>query len=333
MRPYLFKSLRPVSLWASALLLVSQAQATPEMLSHPDYPRWQQQWTQQGISASELDALVGQAALKENVLRIMNTPGESKPWFLYRDQFVNDDKIQRGVVFAQRYRDDLQRAEDTYGVPKAVILGILGVETSYGANKGSFLALDVLATLAFYYPRRAEFFQQELGALMLYAREQRINPAEVRSSYAGAIGFPQFMPSSIRNYAVDFDGDGQIALRTSAVDAIGSIARYLAMKGWQKGQPVAIEAVYQGSDDQQVIAKDLTQPSTAKALADLGLRPATVAVPVQQPLNGIRLDNEQGPRYWLTYPNFQVITTYNRSRMYAMAVWMLGQQVSQQSGL
>lgn len=316
--------------WALGLALAlpsGLALATPEMLFHPDYPRVQQALVAQGFEPSAVDAWVGQASLKENVLRIMNTPGESKAWFLYRDQFIQPEKIQQGVAFAQAHAAALQRAEDTYGVPRSVILGIIGVETAYGRNKGNFLALDVLSTLSFYYPRRAEFFQQELQALFLYAREQRINPAEVKSSYAGAIGYPQFMPSSIRQYAVDFDGDGQIALRSSPVDAIGSVARYLAAKGWQKGQPVAVQGRYSGSNDAEVIATDLTQPRQAAQLAQLGLTPVGADMAPDQRVNGIRLMEEQGPAYWLTYPNFQVITTYNKSRLYAMAVWMLGEQV------
>lgn len=306
------------------------AWATPEMLLHPDYPRVQQALVAQGFEPSAVDAWIGQASLKENVLRIMNTPGESKAWFLYRDQFVQPEKIRQGVAFARTHEAALQRAENTYGVPRSVILGILGVETAYGRNKGSFLALDVLSTLSFYYPRRAEFFQQELQALFLYAREQGIHPAEVKSSYAGAIGYPQFMPSSIRQYAVDFDGDGQIALRSSPVDAIGSVARYLAAKGWQKGQPVAVRGRYSGSNDAEVIATDLTQPRRAAELAQRGLTPVGADIAPDQRVNGIRLMEEQGPAYWLTYPNFQVITTYNKSRMYAMAVWMLGEQVTAQ---
>ncbi len=304
--------------------------ATPEMLTHPDYANWRQALVAQGLSGEAIDQQIGQAVRKDNVLRIMNTPGESKDWFLYRDQFLTDDKVQRGVKFARTHRQTLARAEQTYGVPRSVILGILGVETSYGANTGSFRAIDVLATLGFYYPRRAAFFQQELAALLLTAREQNLPASSIKGSYAGAIGLPQFMPSSIRNYAVDFDGNGHIDLRSSPVDAIGSIAHYLAVKGWQKGQPVAVRARYQGNDDSQVIAADLTQPSTAGALAQKGLQPVGAALPPDQPVSGIRLQEEQGKAYWLTYPNFQVITTYNKSRMYAMAVWMLGEQVAAQ---
>jgi membrane-bound lytic murein transglycosylase B len=209
------------------------------------------------------------------------------------------------------------------------ILGILGVETSFGQNKGSFRTIDALSTLAFGYPKRAEYFTDELAALLVLARDQGVRADSIKGSYAGAIGYPQFMPSNILKLGVDFDNDGHIDLMNDPEDAIGSVAHYLAEKGWQRGQPIGFAARYQGNDDTQVISKDLTQPKLAGDLMALGLTPIdkTAKIELTDLVNGVRLNDKDGPVYWITYPNYQVITTYNRSRLYATAVWQLGQAI------
>lgn len=279
------------------------------------------------FEAAEIDFLISQAEYKPQLLRIMNTPGESKEWYDYRSQFLTESKISKGVAFAALHRAALERAELRYGVPASVILGILGVETAFGSNKGGFRAIDALATLGFGYPRRSEYFMQELAELLLLAREQNTSALNIYSSYAGAMGYPQFMPSSVRKYAVDFDGDGKIQLISSATDAIGSIAHYLAEHGWQKNQPIAQRGKYSGSDDSQIIATDLTKPKPFAELKQKGLLPSSGTIDDGQLVNGIRLIERDAPAYFITYPNFQVITTYNRSRMYAAAVWQLGQAI------
>jgi membrane-bound lytic murein transglycosylase B len=309
-------------------LSVSTAALAGDVDQDPQYLEFKKRMVEQHqFDATNLDQLFGLVERKANILSIMTRPGESKEWYDYRDQFVTPTRISKGVAFASLYRSALERAEEKYGVPRAVILGILGVETGFGANKGSFRTIDALTTLAFGYPRRAEFFQNELAEFLILAREQQLDPLTVRSSYAGAIGYPQFMPSSIRKFAVDFDGDQKIDLRNSATDAIGSIANYLSMHGWQKGHPIGVRAIYTGQDDTQVIATDLTKPRPASELKALGLSPVTAPVADTDLVNGIRLMEENGAAYWMTYPNFQVITTYNRSRMYATAVWQLGQAI------
>lgn len=309
-------------------LSVSTAALAGDVDQDPQYLEFKKRMVEQHqFDAANLDQLFGLVERKANILSIMTKPGESKEWYQYRDQFLTPTRISKGVAFASLYRSALERAEAKYGVPRAVILGILGVETGFGANKGSFRTIDALATLAFGYPRRAEFFQNELAEFLILAREQQLDPLTVRSSYAGAIGYPQFMPSSIRKFAVDFDGDQKIDLRHSATDAIGSIANYLSMHGWQKGRPIGVRALYAGKDDTQVIATDLTKPRPASELKALGLSPVTAPVADTDLVNGIRLMEETGAAYWMTYPNFQVITTYNRSRMYATAVWQLGQAI------
>lgn len=268
----------------------------------------------------------------DRILSIMARPGESKPWYEYRKNFLVESTIQRGVRFKNQYASALRRAEQTYGVPQSIILGILGVETGYGANKGSFITRDALATLAFGYPRRADYFQDELAALIAWTYQDGRVTSSVKGSYAGAIGFPQFMPTNITKLGVDFDGNGHIDLENSAVDAIGSIANFISKHGWQTGQPVAIRAIYTGVDDTQVIAPDLrtAKPYLVGELSKLGVRPInpTVKLDSMDMVHVIRLDEVSGPQYWITYPNFISIIGYNPSRMYVSAVWQLGEEVA-----
>lgn len=309
---------------------LSSASQANDFITEPNYAAFRDKMQQQyQFTGEQVDAAMSSATRIDRILSIMTKPGESKEWYEYRPQFVTDATISRGVRFKQQYADALNRAEKQYGVPQAIILGILGVETSFGQNKGSFRTIDALSTLAFGYPRRAEYFTDELAALLVLAKEQGVAAESIKGSYAGAIGFPQFMPSNIRLLGVDFNKDGKVDISNSAEDAIGSIAHYLAEKGWQRGQPIGLRARYQGSDDTQVVAKDLTQPRPAGELALLGLTPldSSVSIDPLQMVNGVRLMDSNGPIYWITYPNYQVITTYNRSRLYATAVWQLGEAI------
>jgi len=283
-----------------------------------------------GLSSDQVDAAMSGAKNLPNILNIMTRPGESKPWYDYRSMFLVEGTIQRGVRFKNQYADALNRAEQQYGVSKAVILGILGVETGYGANKGSFITRDALATLAFGYPRRAEYFGDELAALIAWTYKEGYPTNSIVGSYAGAIGYPQFMPSNITKYGVDYDGSGHIDLRNSAEDAIASIANYLAQNGWQRNRPIGFAARYIGSNPDSVIAKDLTQPVPYGTLKDQGVTPLNPIIKIDNLdlVNVIQLQENYGPMYYITYPNFQVITTYNRSRMYATAVWLLGTEVA-----
>ncbi|AXI03075.1 lytic murein transglycosylase B [Aquirhabdus parva] len=293
--------------------------------SDPAYPAFRDQMVRQYQFAPEdVDNIMINAHLKPNILAVMAKPGESKEWYQYQPQFITEATINKGLAFQTTYIEALNRAESTYGVPAEIILGILGVETGFGGHKGSFQALDALSTLAFKDTRRPDYFKQELAELLVFARDEKIDVTTIKSSYAGAIGYPQFMPSNIRQYGVDFDGSGRIDLVNSPIDAIGSIANYLASHGWQKGKPIGYRAKYEGTDDNLIITKDLTQPRPASELFALGLTPITAPVAPTDLVCGVRLMGDTGPLYWFTYPNYQVITTYNRSRLYATAVWQLG---------
>ena len=324
----MFKKLITIACITSATLSTAFAN---DFALYPNYEAFKQKTMQNyNLTAQQIDDAMYGAKNINRILTIMTAPGESKPWYSYKQNFFSEGTIKRGINFKNQHADTLRRAEQTYGVPQSVILGILGVETGFGSNKGSFVTRDALATLAFGYPRRAEYFADELGALIAWSYQDGRATSSVVGSYAGAIGYPQFMPSNINRFGVDFDGNGHIDLTNSAADAIGSIANYLAKNGWQKDRPIGFAAYYSGSNPESIIATDLTKPSLYGQLEQLGLKPINPIVKIDSLdlVNGIKLDDTQGPIYYITYPNFQVITTYNRSRMYATAVWQLGEAIS-----
>ncbi|XID74120.1 lytic murein transglycosylase B [Alkanindiges sp. WGS2144] len=303
-----------------------------DFLFDPGYPAFQQKMmSQYQFSAAQVDEAMSAAKRIDRILTIMTKPAESKQWYEYRPQFIVDSTINRGVRFKQQYASALWRAEQQYGVPQSIILGILGVETSFGQNKGSFTTLDALATLAFGYPRRSEYFMDELASLLMLAREQGLPANSYKGSYAGALGYPQFMPSNIRKLAIDFNQDGKTDIINDPVDAIGSIAHYLAVNGWQRDQPIGFRANYTGNDDTQIVAPDgqLDKMRPAGEFASLGLKPLNPLTRIDplDMVNGIRLMEEYGPTYWIVYPNYVTITSYNYSRNYATAVWQLGEAI------
>ena len=271
-----------------------------------------------GFKHAELTDVLRRAQRQQAVLDLISKPATVKPWTEYRAIFVNDRRIKNGVKFWQDYEKALQIAENEFGVPQEIIVAIIGVETLYGNNKGRFSVLDALTTLAFDYPRRSAFFLSELEDYLLLAREQEWELFKVQGSYAGAMGIPQFMPSSYRNYAVDFDNDDMKNLFEDPLDAIGSVANYLNQYGWKKGEPVAFLATlgdkYSGSGVRRSIA----------AWAAIGVKPVMQA---GEDKTALLLDFTvaDGVEYWLAFNNFQVITLYNNSNFYAMSVYQLAQ--------
>lgn len=325
-----YNRIKRLPLLLGALSITSFCQAN-DFYNHPSYSSFKQKTMQTyGLSAEQVDWAMNGSKNMPNIINIMNRPGESKPWYEYKTNFMAESTIQRGVRFKTQYADTLNRAEQQFGVPQSIILGILGVETGFGANKGNFITRDALATLGFGYERRAQYFQDELAALIAWTYKDGVPASSVVGSYAGAIGYPQFMPSNISKLGVDYDGNGHIDLRNSAVDAIGSIANYLAQHGWQRNQPVGFAARYTGNTPASIIAKDLEQPTPYGALKNQGITPINPIVQIDDldMVNIIQLQDSYGPIYYITYPNFQVITTYNKSRMYATAVWQLGIEIA-----
>ena len=285
-----------------------------------------------GFDRQQLQEILSQAKRLDSVLRLMDNQapttsvkppsGPNGAWLRYRKKFITPDNVQNGVVFWNQYEDALNRAWQVYGVPPEIIVGIIGVETRWGRVMGKTRILDALATLSFNYPRRAEYFSGELETFLLMARDEQDDPLNLKGSFAGAMGYGQFMPSSYKQYAVDFSGDGHINL-LDPVDAIGSVANYFKAHGWVKGDQVAVMANGQAPG----LPNGFKTRYSISQLAAAGLTP-------QQPLGNhqqaslLRLDVGTGYQYWYGLPNFYTITRYNHSTHYAMAVWQLGQAVA-----
>lgn len=262
------------------------------------------------------------------IIRAMSTPATAKPWYEFRTRYVNAARIAGGVRFWEQNAVTLARASREFGVPEEIIVAIIGIETVYGRNTGSFRVLDALATLAFDYPPRAEFFQSELEEYLLLSREADLNMLNAKGSYAGAMGIPQFLPSSYRKYAVDFDGDGRRDLNDAA-DSIGSVAHYLQAFGWRPGESVVIPAEAGASEIDTVRAADI---KPALKVSEFRRRGVTPLAPVNDDAEAALfwVEAETGPSYWLGLRNFYVITRYNRSINYAMAVYALATELRAQ---
>lgn len=288
-----------------------------------------------GLEEEALRKALMSAKLKESILRAMETPAEAKPWWAYRPILVNSRNIQGGRSFLRKHLKTLKRAENDYGIPGALITAILGVETGYGQNKGSFRVLDSLATLAFAYPRRADFFASELEAFFLMVKEEGLDPTTLKGSYAGAMGYPQFMPSSFLRYAVDFDHDGRKDIWNSVPDAIGSVANYFANYGYDPTQPVAVRAVLdpQSSEIKKEILENGVEPAfSLETLKNAGFQFRHESLNPMTKAGIFELEGFEGPEYWLALPNFWVITRYNKSRLYAMAVFELARFIHGSQG-
>jgi membrane-bound lytic murein transglycosylase B len=280
-----------------------------------------------GLDAAPIYVALSRASTLPRVIELITPPAKrgARSWQRYRSQFLGNTHIEAGLATWVQYESELSRAEKQYGVPPEIILGILGVETIYGRNMGNFETLSALATLAFNYPPRAELFRGELESLFLLARDQKRNPASYVGSYAGAIGWPQFLPSSVLRYAVDFNGDGKIDFDSDAEDAIGSVANYLREHGWVAGMPVAVRVrLTPGADPAPLIAAGIEPGLSQTQLLEAGVRPLTASLPAAGEAALVDLETPGADtEYWLGYRNFYVITRYNRSSFYAMAVFQL----------
>lgn len=280
------------------------------------------------LDADQVRKALAGARYQQSIIDAITRPAEARPWHEYRPIFLTETRIAGGLEFWRANRELLEQIEERFGVPREVVIAIVGVETNYGTNTGSFRVLDALATLGFYYPLRSEFFASELGHYFRLAAEEGLPVEEVRGSYAGAMGVGQFIPSSYRAYAVDFDGSGRRDLWRSLPDALGSVANYLADHRWQPGEPIAlpVSAVPDRLDGDFPIRP----VHTLGELAGLGIEFDGGDLDAETPATLIELEGSEGPEYWIGLNNFHVITRYNRSPLYAMAVSQLADEIAGQ---
>ena len=282
-----------------------------------------------GYNAEELNDILGRVELSEKVIAAITRPAEAFPWHRYRSIFLKPGRIKGGAEFWRRNRAQLERASETYGVPVEIMVAVIGVETKYGRITGGFKVINSLSTLAFDYPKRSRFFTSELKHFLVLAREQSLDPFMLSGSYAGAMGIPQFMPSSYRAYAVDFDEDGLTDIWDNSADAIGSVGNYFREHGWREGAGITSPATAPDADIPALLTSGLKPELTMAAMAEAGIT-AEDDIDAAEHVKLLQLENKDGYEYWLARHNFYVITRYNHSALYAMAVYQLAEAIRAQ---
>lgn len=282
-----------------------------------------------GLDPDTLRAVLALARIQPPIIEAISRPAERiRPWHEYRRIFLTEERIAAGVEFWQENHARMERVSADTGVPPEVLVGIIGVETFYGRITGRYRVLDALATLAFEYPPRGAFFSRELAQFLLLVREEGLEVETPTGSYAGAMGLPQFIPSSYRAYAVDGDGDGRVDLWSSTDDILASVANYFQAHGWRPGEPVVAPAITDGHDPAALSHQGLSTNTTVGRLWSAGIGLAGPVPCEPDAAAGLfMLEHENGPRFWAGFHNFYVITRYNRSLMYALAVHQLGTAV------
>lgn len=313
------------------LFLISHSVVGAELNSVEQEKFIQEMVEDHSFDKKTLEKMFNDVELLDYVLEVIQRPAEkSKEWHEYRKIFLTPERIKKGVAFWKDNRDLLLDVEKKYGVPREIIVAIIGVETYYGKHKGKYRVIDSLATLAFNYPKRSKFFRNELKQFLLFTRELKMDPFSRMGSYAGAMGMPQFMPSSFQEYAVDFDQDDQINIWDNKADIFGSIANYFKRHGWESGEPVAM------------LTRNKRANAKLNEYLEKGLKPS---VPLAELINsGIQLEKniegnptsglleykqEKDKDYWVIFQNFYTITRYNHSYLYGMAVYQLSEAVKE----
>jgi len=275
-----------------------------------------------------LEDVLQQATTQESILEAIARPAErTKEWHEYRDIFLTDARVKAGAEFWREHSEALERISTDTGVDVEILVGIIGVETYFGRRTGSYRVLDALATLAFAYPPRSKFFRNELEQFLLLVREEEMEAIDATGSYAGAMGRPQFMPSSYRAYAVDSSADGKRDIWTNWVDVIGSVANYFVRHGWRSNNQVVVQASLSNQWRGDPPENTLKPQETVTSLSHQGVLFATDLAGDQQS-QLLTLIGDDGEEYWVGFHNFFVITRYNRSVMYALAVHQLGQEIA-----
>jgi membrane-bound lytic murein transglycosylase B len=315
-----------------ATLLTASCYAENVPQDHPGADAFAQRAEEKyGLPKADVIALLQQARYRQSIVDAMTRPAERKPWYDYRPIFITDRRINGGIEFWRENEAAIQEAAEKFQVDPEFIVAIIGVETLYGRITGSYRVIDALATLSFYYPDtgndRSDFFSDEFMQFMLLSEEEGVPLTDAEGSYAGAMGLGQFIPSSYRAYAVDMDSDGRRDLWSSLPDIFGSVANYLHSHGWEYGQPVVVDAMATDAADRALADKRNYKPEmTVTELAGSGYVTNADLDP-ETPASVIRLEEEDGDRFWLGFKNFYVITRYNRSPLYAMAVFELSQAI------
>lgn len=315
-------------------LSMSATQPNSSFASRPDVQQFIHDMVKKNkFSEKELVGLFNQVKIRPQVMMQIKKPLEQKPWYSYQMLFVNEWRIEHGVKFWNKYADVLRRAEKEFGVPASIIVATIGVETKYGERTGDYRVIDSLSNIGFSDSSRAGYFRKELEQFLLLCREQHLNPLSVMGSYAGAIGQPQFMPSSYRYYAVNFSKSGKIDLMHNVPDIIGSIANYYSKSGWKMYAPVAEQAMVIGDRYDYLKRKNqLNKQLTLTELAKFGVVPKRGLAQDDARVKVIELDSRYSKEYWIAYNNFGVIKRYNPSDLYAMAVYQLSLYISSLRG-
>jgi peptidoglycan lytic transglycosylase B len=312
----------------AALVYTATAAAQPGFVQRPEVQSFIAEMSaRHGFVSKELETLFARARFDPDVIRLITPkpPGE-RSWQAYRANFLNERRIRAGTRFWSRNAKALAQAQSRFGVPADVIVAIIGIETEFGRHTGTFRVVDALATLAFDYPLRADFFRSELEQFLLFAREDGRNILGMKGSYAGAMGIPQFMPGSYRRFAVDFDGDGSRDLLGSPADAIGSVANFLKEHGWARGEPIAFPASVEG-DAYREFVRGVKPRYRADQLRDAGVTFSNEAAP-DTPCVLVELESpDADAEHWVGVHNFYVLTRYNRSSFYAIAVVELAGEI------
>jgi len=275
---------------------------------------------------TELKQLFASVEIKKNILKAIAAPAEGMPWYKYRKIFMTDSRIDGGVKFWQKNEQALNSVAEQYGIPPEIIVAIIGVETRYGMHVGRHRVIDALSTLGFSYPKRSRFFLRELESFLLLCRTEKLDPLEPTGSYAGAMGLPQFMPSSFLAYAVDFEGNDRRDIWENPSDAIASVANYFSEHRWQTGKPIVFPVQAQGKKFKKALASDLKPDTTIAKLQKLNITaPETLAENTEVKL--LSFKQPASSDLWVGLHNFYVITRYNHSPLYAMAVYQLSQAI------
>ena len=314
----------------AALGIITFVAAQPQGTDRPDIEFFIANMVERhGMDAAVLRDLLLPLKPIPSIVKAVTTPTTGRPWSEYRALFLDKGRIDGGVKFWNDNQVALARAHEIYRVPESIIVAILGVETRYGKTAGNYRILDALYTLGFEVPGRNEYFKSELEAFLLLTREQGWDPSAVKGSYAGAMGMPQFMPSSYRKYAVDFNENGKINLWMETADVIGSVANFLNYFGWRASEPIAVPMRYEGADLVGLLAMGIKPHTTVQQLKTLGVVPQS-DVDEQLLASVFTLETREEVEYWLCFNNLNAILQYNRSRNYAMSVYQLALEIARE---